>query len=70
MLDIVNLKFFLSPPKKEPIKALAVDPSTEDRLLGPVPLLQQVLASKEAVTVTSGVPWPGVDGESLLFLCS
>lgn len=66
----MNLEFFLSPSKREPIKALAADPSTEDQWLGPVLLFPRVLASEEAVTVTSEVPWLGVDGESLLFLCS
>ena len=50
---------------------MAADPSTEDQLLGPVPLLQQVLASKEVVPMASEVSWLGVDGGGpLLLLCS
>lgn len=59
MLDIISLKFLLSPFKREPIKALAAGPSTEHQLLGPVPLLQQVSASKDVVPMASEVSWLG-----------
>lgn len=69
-LDIVNLKFFLSPSKESPLRLWLQTHPLRIRCRDLYPLLQQVLASKKAVILTSEVPRLGVDGGSLLFPCS